>query len=127
MLLQISSGSQGCLSSETWGGPTLRSSDHQYGAAGSRNILWEAEGGESVTERTNWPRNFKGQDTEDPGFRQDPYGLTTKASGNGGAGVESRGTDDETQTPEPLHPLLMLCWSFEAQGQSWRQEGGGNT
>lgn len=108
-MLLVSRGSQGCLSSGTWGGPTLRSSDHQYGAAGSRNILREAEGGERVTVRTSWPRNFRGQDTEDPGFRQDPHGLTNKASGNGGSGVESRGTDDETQNPAPLRPLLMLC------------------
>lgn len=66
-------------------------------------------GGEDMTVRTSWPRNFRGQNTEDPGLGQDLHGLTTKASGNGDARVESRGTDDEMKTSALLHTLLRLC------------------
>lgn len=59
-----------------------------------------------MTGRTSWPKKFRGQDNEDPGFRQDLHEVMTRDSGSGDAAVGPRRTDDEKQAPGPRSPLL---------------------
>ena len=107
------------------GGPVLCSSDHQCIAASSRNILWEAGGVRA--------------------WQWEPAGLeisgvrTVRIHSSGRICVAWQGQWEWgcrngieghrwwKASTSTLAPLLMLYRSLEAQGQSWRQDSGGNT
>lgn len=86
-----------------------------------QNIPWEAAIGKNMMVRSRWPRKFRGQDSEDPGFRQDLHELTTEAGGNGDPGW----ADDETQALEPQPPPLNAMLVLPSLGPFWREKGGG--